>query len=90
MAYAYIDSREDLAIQDQVLVETVLAGQDTRLQAVIVRLAETELWLGLVSAEAGLENLLRGQDVRLSVTHRGEVLLGPSQFLRLLDTGSSP
>jgi hypothetical protein len=89
MAYAYGETKENLAIQDQVLVENALGSQPTRFRTVIVRLAETELWLGLVSTEAELADLEQSQDVRLVVTRKGGTLIGSSRFLRVLDKSPS-
>jgi hypothetical protein len=74
----------DLAIQDRILVEAELAGRPTSFRAVIVRVCQSELWLGLTSPDRRLEGMRPSQPIRLTVARNSAGLLAPSDFLRPL------
>jgi c-di-GMP-binding flagellar brake protein YcgR len=78
-----------LEIQDHALVEAEIAGRSTAFRAVIVRVCETELWLGLASPDRRLETMRQNQPVRLTVARDGAALLGRSSFLRPLGGSKS-
>ena len=79
----------DLKIQDRALVEAEISGRPTAFRAVIVRVCEKELWLGLASPDWRLEQMLPNQSVRLTIARDGAALLGRSSFLRPLGGGKS-
>jgi c-di-GMP-binding flagellar brake protein YcgR len=79
----------DLEIQDRVLMEAEIAGRPTSFRAVIVRVCESELWLGMASPDRRLETMRPNQPVRLTVARNGAALLGRSDFLRPLGGSKS-
>lgn len=80
---------DDLAIQDRVLVEADFAGRPMLFRAVIVRVCESELWLGLMSPDHRLETMREYQPVRLTIARNGAGLIGRSGFLRPLGDSRS-
>jgi c-di-GMP-binding flagellar brake protein YcgR len=83
------DSADDLAMRDRVLVEAKLADLPVEFRAVIVKLDERELWLGLASADQRLQSLQPGQIIRVTVAHESAALVGESQFLNALPHSQS-
>jgi c-di-GMP-binding flagellar brake protein YcgR len=83
------DNGSDLAIQDHVLVEAVVAGRLLSLRTVMVKVCPTELWLGLASPDRRLEALREGRELRLTVARSDTALLGRSEFLRALGESRS-
>jgi hypothetical protein len=79
----------DLAMQDRVLVEAEIAGRPMSFRAVIVRVCQSELWLGLASPDRRLELMWPNQPLRLTVARQGGGLLGQSDFLRPLGGSKS-
>jgi c-di-GMP-binding flagellar brake protein YcgR len=82
-------AENELAIQDRVLVETDLADHATSFRTVIVRVCESELWLGLASPDHRLESMRPKQPVKLTIARTGAALLGTSGFLRPLGDSKS-
>jgi c-di-GMP-binding flagellar brake protein YcgR len=80
---------DDLAIQDRVFVEAEIDGRPASFRAVIVKLCQTELWLGLSSPDHRLEALRGDQTIRLTVARSDAALLGQSGFLRPLSGSKS-
>jgi c-di-GMP-binding flagellar brake protein YcgR len=78
-----------LAIQDRVLVEAGLAGHATAFRTVIVRVCESELWLGLASPDHRIESMRPRQPVKLTIARTGAALLANSSFLRPLGDSKS-
>jgi c-di-GMP-binding flagellar brake protein YcgR len=78
-----------LAIQDRVLIEADLADHATAFRTVIVRVCESELWLGLASPDHRIESLQPRQPVKLTIARTGAALLGNSGFLRPLGDSKS-
>jgi c-di-GMP-binding flagellar brake protein YcgR len=82
-----IDNRSienELAIQDRALVEAEIQGRPVSFRSVVVRVCQTELWLGLASPDRRLETLVADQPIRLTVARSGAALLAPTWFLRPL------
>lgn len=77
-------SDNGLLLQDHTLVEAEIAGRPASFRAVIVRVCESELWLGLASPDRRLEAMRPNQRIRLTVARDGAALLGRSCFLRPL------
>jgi c-di-GMP-binding flagellar brake protein YcgR len=77
------------AIQDRVLVEAEIQGRPVSFRAVMVRVCETELWLGLASPDRRLETIHPNQAVRLTIARSGAALLGRSEYLRSLGGNKS-
>jgi hypothetical protein len=80
----YGETNRDLAIQDHVLVEADVAGRRASFSAVLLKVAPTELWLGLASPDRRLETIRLGRAVGLSVARPGAALVGNSEFLRAM------
>ena len=74
----------DLAVQDHVVVETDVAGRRAALDAVLLKICRTELWLGLTSPDRRLETIRLGRPLRLSVARPAAALVGDSEFLRAM------
>ncbi len=70
-----------LSIQDHVLVEADVFGHLVSLRTVIVKACQTELWLGLPSADRRLGGFRLDQPLRLTVARQEAALLGNSLFL---------
>jgi c-di-GMP-binding flagellar brake protein YcgR len=79
----------ELAIQDRVLVEADLTDRATAFRTVIVRVCESELWLGLASPDHRIESMRPKQPVKLTIARTGAALLGNSGFLRPLGDSKS-
>ena len=87
-----IESRSadsEFAIQDRALVEADIHGRAVSFRTVIVRICQTELWLGLASPDRRLEMLWPDQTVRLTVGRNGAALLAQSWFVRPLGDSRS-
>jgi c-di-GMP-binding flagellar brake protein YcgR len=79
----------EIAIQDRVLVEAQIDGRSVSLRAVIARICQTELWLGVASPDRRLDALAPNQGIRLTVARDGAALLAQSEFLRPLGDSRS-
>jgi c-di-GMP-binding flagellar brake protein YcgR len=81
---SHYDNETDLSIQDHVQADAVIAGRPVAFRAVLVKVCERELWLGLTSPDRRLEQLRLGRPMRLSVARQGTALVGSSEFLRAM------
>ena len=77
------------AIQDRVLLEADIAGRPASFRVVIVRVCESELWLGLASPDRRLQALTADQRIDLTIARNGAALLGRSGYLRPLGDSKS-
>lgn len=82
-------NRTEIQLHDRALVEADVAGRPVSFRSVVVRVCDTEIWLGLVSPDWRLDQMLPNQPVRLSSAREGAALLGRSAFLRPLGGGKS-
>jgi c-di-GMP-binding flagellar brake protein YcgR len=74
---------KDLAIHDDVIVETEVDGDQIRLPSFVTNVREEELWLALRLPDPVLLRLEPGQHVHLTFD-RGGSLIADSEFLRPL------
>jgi len=77
-----------LAIGDHVLLESAPPVGSGGVRAVIVKIVQSELWLGLASPDSSLDAMPADQPVRLTVARPDGALLGESAFVRPF--GGSP
>ena len=82
-------AENELAIQAHVLVEAALAAHAAAFRTVIVRICESELWLGLASPDHRIESMRPKQPVKLTIARNGAALLGKSGFIRPLGDSKS-
>jgi PilZ domain len=82
-------AENELAIQDRVLVEAEIADRTAAFRVVIVRVCESELWLGLASPDRRLDSMRPEQPVKLTIARNGAALLSKSGFLRPLGGSKS-
>jgi c-di-GMP-binding flagellar brake protein YcgR len=78
------ETKRDLAIHDNVLVEADVAGRPASFSTVLLKVCPTELWLGLASPDRRLDAIRLGRAVGLSVARPGAALVGTSEFLRAM------
>ena len=73
-----------LSIQDHVQADTEIGGRPVAFHAVLLKVCERELWLGLPSPDRRIEQLRLGRPMRLSIARPGTALVGASEFLRAM------
>lgn len=81
---SYDANKTELSIQDHVQADTQIAGRPVAFHAVLVKVCERELWLGLTSPDRRIEQVRLGRPMRLSIARRGTALVGSSEFLRAM------
>ena len=80
----YYDGATDLSIQDHVQADAEIGGRPVAFHAVLLKVCERELWLGLPSPDRRIEQLRLGRPMRLAVARPGTALVGSSEFLRAM------
>jgi c-di-GMP-binding flagellar brake protein YcgR len=80
---------DEVELNDRATAEAYVVGRLFSFRTVIVKVCETELWLGLGSPDRRLGSLRWGQTMRLAVVRQGTALMGTSEFLRPLGESRS-
>jgi c-di-GMP-binding flagellar brake protein YcgR len=82
-----IGNPKDLAIHDNVTVETDLDGMSVALGAFVTNVLAEELWLATRLPDERIGRLLRGQSIHLTFDRDGPVILDSAFLRRLGDAG---